>query len=189
MMSPSACTAIHWLFEKSVRETSILAPEDNCIVSARPEMALVAEGAKRKLVVLNISSYVFRIVALFDFGTDEATTAYLARKSHSTGKPLEGQALLDAYAEFVNMICGAFNRGLGTAFPAGMSTPFFLESSCARYVSILDPSHVASFEVAINDSVRFSFTVCICVASDTELDFDVDRSVQEEESSGVLELF
>lgn len=190
MITANASAAIDWLFEKAVRDNSVLGGEESCIVTRKAEMAAPVEEAKRQLVVLNISSYAFRIVALFDFGTDAATVAHLARLSRSGDKTLEGQALFDAYAEFVNMVCGAVNRGLCAELQhAGMSTPFLLESTCSRYVSVLGPTRVQAYEVAINDGVRFNFTVCVCVANATTLDFDIDRSENEAASSGELELF
>lgn len=188
MISPRANTALDWLFDKSVRDTCVIGPEDHCVVIRQPQMRLNDEAVKRQLVVLNISSYLFRIVTLFDFDTDAATSAYLGRLVRSK-ESLKDQALRDAYAEFVNMICGAVNRRLGEAFPAGMSTPFLLENTCSRHVSLLAPAHMQPFEVVINDSVRFNFTVCICMAEETVLDFDIDRSEPEEASSGELELF
>jgi len=115
MINANTSTAIDWLFEKSVRDNSVPGPEDHCVVTRTTEIPSTDEGAKRKLVVLNISSYVFRIVALFDFDSDAATTAHLAKIARRTDQTLEGQALLDAYTEFVNMICGAVNRGLSAA--------------------------------------------------------------------------
>lgn len=191
MITANASTSIDWLFEKSVRDNSVLDAGDRCIVTAKAEMAAPIDGANRQLVVLNISSYVFRLVALFDFATDAATVSHLARLSRSPDKALEGQALADAYAELVNMICGAVNRGLCAEFQhAGMSTPFLLETSCAHYLPALAPTRVKSYEVVINDAVRFDFTVCICVANASTLDFTIDRTEKQEvASSGELELF
>lgn len=188
MISPRAHAALDWLFEKSVRDTCVIGPEDHCAVIRQPQIVPADEAAKRQLVVLNISSYLFRIVTLFDFDTDAATSAYLGRLVRSK-ESLKDQALCDAYAEFVNMICGAVNRRLGEAFPAGMSTPFLLENTCSRHVSLLAPARMQPFDVVINDSVRFNFTVCICMAEETVLDFDIDRSEPEDASSGELELF
>ena len=191
MITAKASASIDWLFEKSVRDNSVLDAGDRCVITAKAEMAAPVDGAKRQLVVLNISSYLFRLVALFDFATDAATMAHLARLSRTPDKALEGQALSDAYAELVNMICGAANRGLCAELQhAGMSTPFLLESSCARYLAALAPTRVKTYEVVINDAVRFDFTVCICVAQASTLDFDIDRTEkQETASSGELELF
>lgn len=190
MISPKAAASIAWLFERALRENSVAGPQDQCLVTRRPPAALPGDDAKKQLVVLSISSYVFRIVALFVFDTNPQTAAHFAKLARSTNPHLQGQALSDAYAELVNMICGAVNRGLRADFRhSGMSTPFVLESSCAQYVSILNPSQTHAFEVVVNDGVRFQLIVCTCVAGGANLDFDVDRSAQEEEVSGELELF
>jgi hypothetical protein len=190
MISASATASIEWLFEKALRDNSILGPEDACVVRIKADMPPPVESATRRLVVLNIASYVFRIVALFDFDTNAATLAHLARIMRRGDEILDGRALLDAFGEFVNRVCGEVNRGLSANFRhAGMSTPFILEHTCLGYLSILKPSHVSSFEVTVNDAARFDVIVCICVDSETSLDFHVDRSAQEDAASGELELF
>jgi hypothetical protein len=190
MITAKASAALDWLFEKAIRDNSVLAGGESCTVSRKAEVAAPAEDSQRQLVVLNMSSYLFRIVALFDFDSAAAATAHLARQTMSGDRALEGQARFDACAEFVNMVCGAVNRGLCTAFQhAGMSTPFQLESSCARYLSVLTPSRVQCFEVAVDDGMRFNVTVCVCLAAGTTLDFDVDRSEPEVAAGGELELF
>lgn len=190
MISANAVNSIEWLFDKAIRDNSTPEPDDRCTVEVKSGMSPLVESAAHRLVVLNISSYAFRIVALFDFGTDAATLAHLAKIMHRGDETFERQALLDAFGEFTNRVCGEVNRGLTANFRhSGMSTPFILANSCLSYLSVLEPSQVRSFEVAINDTVRFEAIVCICVDSETSLDFQIDRSAQEETSSGELELF
>ncbi|WP_156970618.1 hypothetical protein [Andreprevotia chitinilytica] len=185
-MTPRAVAAIEWLFEQSIQDNIHAGSGENSRFDKRK--ITQAEQGERKLVVLNISSYLFRIVALFDFDSSPSTVQYLQR--HSRSQDLQGQLLLDAYAELVNMICGKVNRALCEAFRhAGMSTPFFLESSCAAYVDLLEPTHAQTYEVAIGDDVRFNLIVCICSSDDGQVDFDVDRTAQPEEIGGELELF
>jgi hypothetical protein len=189
MITPDAIAAIHWLFEKSIRDHSLSGPDDLCEVAVLPDVTYSA-GVNRHLVALTISSYLFRIVALFDFGQDSATLAHLAKLTHSSESALEGQALDDAYAELVNMICGGVNRGLSAVFRhSGMSTPFVLESTCAGYLKILEPTRCSTFRVTINGSVRFDLLLSICLASDTTLDFSIDRDEAEGSAAGELELF
>lgn len=182
--------ALDWAFDKSIRENSVSDPLEPCVVTRLTESPPSTGDEQRQLVVLNMSSYVFRVVALFDFSMDAATRAHLAKLSRTPLARLDGQALLDACSEWVNMICGAVNRGLSARFPhAGMSTPFPLESSCAHHLSLLNPAWTRVFAVEINQSVRYNLNVCVCVASGSTLDFDLDRSAQEDASSGELELF
>lgn len=188
MISAGAIASIEWLFEKALQDNSILGPEDRCLVKLQAKGGATVGSAAHHLVVLNISSYVFRIVALFDFDTAAPTAAHFAKLVHRS-ETLEKQALLDAFGEFANRVCGEVNRGLSANFRhVGMSTPFALESTCLGYLSVLNPSQMSSFEVDINDALRFDVIICICVDSETSLDFHVDRSAQEE-ISGELELF
>ncbi len=191
MITANAISSIEWLFDKSVRENCSLGSEDRCTVTSLNESAEFSKPGKRKLVVLNISSYIFRIVALIEFQSDASTVEQFAKILRSSDMKLEGQALLDAYAEFTNMICGAVNRKLCTEFRhAGMSTPFFLDSSCASYISMLNPATTRSYEVVINEMPHFRLTLCVCVARDKTLDFNIEQSDDQEESAtGELEFF
>ncbi len=190
MVSQSATAGIEWLYEKAIRENSVSSPDDFCVCTKLPTYTDTAPSKSRHLVVLTISSYLFRIVALFTFKNDQPTNEHMARLCKSQAPELDEQELSDAYAELVNMVCGAVNRGLGTPFPhVGMSTPFTLESSCANYVTALEPEYLQHYEVAVNDAVRFNLTLCLCTGSDSNLDFRIDTYEPEDESSGELELF
>ena len=189
MVSQGSITGIEWLFEKAVRDNSVSSSEDACVVSKLAAGKPVQVTTNQHLVVLTISTYLFRIVALFQFTNDAATRAHMAQLAKSQTGEIDEQTLKDTYSELVNMVCGAVNRGLGVPFPhIGLSTPFTLESSCSNYVSALEPEYSQRFEVLLNDSVRFNLTLCLCVGSGVSLDFMVDTYEQEEES-GELELF
>ncbi len=179
MISVNASTAIEKLFENAVHENAFCTPEEHCVVARHGGVIQLGADPKNPLVVLNISSYIFRIVALFEFDTDSAMVERLARITRSRDKQLVGQALLDAYAELANMICGTVNRSLCQQFRhAGMSTPYVLENSCSQYLAMLKPAQTQQFEVAINASRWFKLAVCTCVANDTTLDFSLNTAVQ-----------
>jgi hypothetical protein len=188
MISASAIASIEWLFEKSLGSNSVLGPEDRCAVAF--QQALPDHGEEHCLIALNISSYAFRIVALFDFSMDAATKAHFARIMKRGDETLEGQALLDAFGEFTNMICGEVNRGLSTRFRhVGLSTPFVLENTCLSHASMLNPTHLRAIEVAVNDAVHFKIVLCVCVGSESPLDFDIERTEHQEIETGELEFF
>ncbi len=190
MISSNASASLEWLFEKSLRDNVVHDPADSCVVTFFSGVAPQDAKKQRRLVALNISSYLFRIVTLFGFDADAATAAQFARIMRRSDELLEGQALLDAFEEFANMVCGEVNRGLAATFRhVGMSTPFVLENSCLNYLTILQPSQVQTLRVAINDAVNLDVVVCICLDSETDLDFRIDRSEQVEASSGELEMF
>lgn len=191
MVGNNAIASLEWLYEKAVRENSAAGADTRCAMTPQPAAGAPAESAKRHLVVLTIASYVFRIVALFDFSRDAATAAHMARLVRSKTPEIDGQALDDAFAELVNMICGAVNRRLVDYFPhVGMSTPFVLEGSCSGHLATLDPAHVQSYRVQLDDAVGYGLTLCLCTARDSRFDFQVDRAEHADSaSSGELELF
>jgi hypothetical protein len=190
MITDKAKAAIEWLFEQAIRGNSTLEPGGQCLIHRRSESSVPPEDTRRHVVVLTISSYTFRVVALFNFPCDAAMVGHMARLSRSPDAQLAGQALADAFAEWVNMICGAANRGLCTRFRhVGMSTPAVLESTCPRHVGILNPEHTRLIEVQIDDTVRFELLLCVCVAAESTLDFDVDRTIPEADAGGELEMF
>jgi hypothetical protein len=190
MISRDARESIEWLFDKAIREHSLNAASDRCEIHPHPGREVAGSAPAADLVVLNISSYLFRIVALFEFERDGGMRSHLAGLLGLDERTLDEHALFDAYAEFVNMVCGAVNRGLSACFHAGMSTPFFLESACVDHVSILQPTGIVVLTVTINDAARFRLTLCIQVASNETLDFRVDRHEDEKVgASGELEFF
>jgi len=195
MISANAEASIERLFENAIRG-NIALPDDRCRIDWRDGRAAAASvdaanaaNNKRRLVALTVSTYLFRIVALFDFGNDPATAAHLARLSRSGKTALAGQELHDACNELGNIICGEVNRGLSSRFRhAGMSTPFVLESSCIEHIESLAPSAVWRAEVTVNDEVRFVADVCLCAGRDADLDFHIEAE-QQVETAGELELF
>ncbi|SFN05171.1 hypothetical protein SAMN05660284_00403 [Formivibrio citricus] len=189
MIGANAGVALEKLFERAILDNAATGAEQRCAVARNHGVAVQDKAANRPLVVLNISSYLFRIVALFEFGTDARAIEQLARATRSPAK-LEGQALRDACAEFANMLCGAVNRSLCKQFRhVGMSTPFVLENTCAQYLAMLEPSLTQSFTVSVDGAEWFGLTVCTCTADGIALDFSADEVVQEEAMSGELEFF
>ena len=190
MITPGAAASLDWLFDKALKANGLVSPDDEFIVTAGGDAVSAVDATNSRLIALGISSYRFRIVSLFRIATDTPTVAHFSRLQGNTGGPLEGQALLDALCEFANRVCGEVNRGLTAEFRhSGMSTPFVLDGSCMEHVAALDPTYVKALEVSVNQSARFSVTVCACVDRETTLDFLVDRSATADESAGELELF
>ena len=189
MLTARAISSIEWLFEKSIHDNSVFSPTDRCVVTSLSEKAPAIDDDKH-LVLINISSYAFRIVALFSFNNNAATAAHFSKISHNTDKTLCDQLLLDTYSELVNLICGAVNQRLRNEFRhVALSTPFVLAISCVQYISMLNFSMTRSINVVINESVDFNVIVGVCVDNNTVLDFDIDRAEQQDISCGEIELF
>ncbi|KPC54278.1 hypothetical protein [Amantichitinum ursilacus] len=188
MFSHAALENIYTLFEQSIQANAVALPSDVCVIEriALPD----ANGRPGHAVVLNISSYLFRIIALFDFEADATTGAHLALRGRSATPVLEGQALVDVLGELVNMICGSVNRSLCAAFRhAAMSTPFVLERHCARYINEVAPTAQQTFVITLNDSVRFGLTLSLCAAAGSDIDFRLAPAPVQEAVAGELEFF
>ena len=194
MIGANAVKSFERLLDRALHDHCSADPADRCVVKflplGAPPQLKPAEMANRRLISLGISSYLFRVVLLFDFASDPATRQYLARSARIDTPMLDGKALNDAYGEFVNMVCGAVNRGLHGEFRhSGMSTPFALESSCCNYLEILQPDAVLTATATINDDVQLRVIAALCGAADVELDFSIETAALAEANSGELELF
>jgi len=142
---------------------------------------------ERQMVVLTVSSYLFRVMVMFHFTPDAATRAHFARLNKVAPGDLGEQAFMDAIAECGNLCCGVLNRDLGNFFPhLGMSTPNVIDSRCAAYLQTLNATHVRHVAVDIPDTRRFHVSLCISAYAD----MDFTASAQEiAVDTGELELF
>ena len=185
MLSTRATAAIEQLFERSILENIDPQRHGSCrVVSGEGPESHKPED-ERRLVSVGISSYLFRIVALFDFGTDPATLCHLQNQS---SQALSGQMLADVYAELANMICGNVNRTLARVFRhSGMSTPTFLETGCSQFVGLLHPDLHLGFIVSTPEGMRFHLSVA--ASANQDVDFEIEEEAQEEQCAGELEFF
>lgn len=162
----------------------VASPDDACEVTV---ISSESEIKEEMMVVLTISSYLFRLVVLIYFTRDDATREHIARGSRINASEMSEQAFYDSISEFGNVCCGILNRGLAGFFPhIGMSTPNIIHKDCSTYLKRLGCGHIQHFKVKINDSVRFH--VGLCVSDYADLDFVVDTA-QAESGTGELELF
>lgn len=133
-----------------------------------------------QIVVLTVTSYLFRLLTLFHVGGDPETVAYFTR--NDAQKPFA-----EVFSEVGNLCCGAINRELGRHFPhTGMSTPYVLASRCLSFLDDLRPSYVAHHRLSINRDIVLHATQCLCAYA--PLDFSHDEAAVSE-ASGVLEFF
>lgn len=140
-----------------------------------------------QMVVLTISSYLFRAMVMFHFVSDKPTREHFARLSCLPEPEMSEQAFIDAIAERGNLCCGILNRELGNFFAhIGMSTPNVIDQQCAAYLSTLRHQHVQHFAVQLTQSQRLFVT--LCVSAYDEIDFQVDPAATAAET-GELELF
>ncbi|SDI41470.1 hypothetical protein [Paraburkholderia phenazinium] len=132
------------------------------------------------LVILTISGIAFRLLLILHFDEDERTHGYFVKEESE-------RPFLEVFLEICNLCCGAVNQELLQYFPdLGMSTPYVLSARCMPYMEALKPEFMASYAVAINDSVRLGATICVCAHA--PIDFVAEVSAVED-TSGELELF
>lgn len=179
MISENVKQGIDFIFTKAAKSNLLVNSGDLIEITALPT-GKVIETPEKNIVVLTISSYLFRLLTIFHVNPDKTTEAYFT-KSES------GRDFFEVFSEMGNMCCGAMNRDLGNYFPhLGMSTPYVLESKCIPFLKELRPNYVSQHKMVINGSITMHATLCMC--SYAPIDFRVDMSIAEEET-GALEMF
>lgn len=183
MISSSARDGFDTLLTQALRN-SLANGSTSFEVSTLTDVAAISE---KKMVVLTVSSYLFRLMVMFYFTPDAATKEYFARLNNVNAEDMSEQSFMDAIAECGNLCCGILNRDLGNFFPhIGMSTPNVIDRHCATYLQMLNCGHVQHFAVDIDAAPRFHVTLCVSDCAD--IDFTVSPE-EMDSSTGELELF
>ncbi len=179
MISSHAKDSFERIFYKAAQSRLVLDPGDVCEIAplARGKTDAVSESG---VVVLTISSIVFRLLLVLHFNEEESTRDYFLKDATE-------RSFQEVFLEICNLCCGSMNQELLRYFPdLGMSTPYILSEHCVPHLEQLKPDYLASYAVTINGSARLAATVCVC--ADAPVDFVADVSAAEE-TSGELELF
>ncbi|WP_175690732.1 hypothetical protein [Burkholderia anthina] len=136
------------------------------------------------VAVLTISALHFRLLLALRFRDDDATHRHVAAATPgaSAQRPLP-----EAFMEIANLCCGAINQALIAPFPdLGMSTPYLLSGASMDYLPVLNPAHVAAYDVTLGNDVRIGATLCVC--ANAPVDFHVPDTAAVD-TGGELELF
>jgi hypothetical protein len=177
-MSEQAKSGIEQFLHRALRATLTRAPGDVCTLTPAAGSGLPALPGETLLVV-TISSFVFRLLTLFQLAANPATRAYYAGGA--------GQSLDEAFREVANMCCGALSRELSGHFPhLAMSVPYALSAQCSAFLRELQPQYLASTAITINDTVQLQATLCMCCSA--PVDFAASEAVIEH-NGGELEMF
>jgi hypothetical protein len=162
-------------------------PVGGASVSVEP-VATLDKVKDKKIVVLTVSSYLFRALAILYFKPDAATRAYFNRTAEEGAPALADEEFYDRVAECGNVCVGALNRDLGPFFPhVGMSTPNIIDKDCMQYVDLLGCGLVKHYKVVLAGELTMHAT--LCVADYGLVDFHVDPTVEVEVDTGELEMF
>lgn len=179
MISQQAKQSIDYIFTQSARRSLVLDPADTCDIETLPERGN-HECPEKDIIVLTISSFLFRISTIFHIGEDPAIRDYFLKNSAN-------RSLTEVFSEIGNLCSGAMNQELLRYFPhLGMSTPYTLSSRCLPFLGELNPGHLSRHAITINGSTRLQATLCMCGYA--PVDFAVDKACAAVET-GELELF
>jgi hypothetical protein len=153
------------------------------------ELAWDAAVPGRKVAILTVSSYLFRLIALIHFDDDAATWAHFGGEADGER---DLQALHDRVCEFGNVTCGALNREIAKVFPhLGMSTPNVIDRQCVEFIGHLGAGLAHHLRVQLADGLVLHARVAVCEYADIDFDLPAPtegEAVQEAET-GELELF
>jgi hypothetical protein len=146
---------------------------------ASAENGRLDERLGEKLLLITVSSFVFRLMTIFRIDDSPAMRAYYAPGAAD-------RKLCEAFAEVANMCCGALNRELSVSFPhLAMSIPYTLSSRCIAFLGELKPQYLSSYAITINDSVRLHVTLCMSCSVSVEVGA---APAEVEDNVGELEL-
>jgi hypothetical protein len=179
VISADAKSSFDRIFRKAAQARLPMDTSDLCEIA--PILDASAGATKNtQVVVLTISSIVFRMLLILHFDEDENTHRYYLKEA-------DERSFQEVFLEICNLCCGAMNQELLNYFPdLGMSTPYVLNAQCLPHLHALKPGLLSSYSVTLNDDVRLAATVCVCAHA--PIDFVADTSAIEE-TSGELELF
>jgi len=157
-MSEQAKQNIEQAFHRALRASVIRAPEDVCAIAPATGPELGGQPGET-LLVITISTFVFRLLTLFQLAANPATRAYYVSEA-------TGQSLDEAFREVANLCCGALNRELSQHFPhLAMSIPYSLSRQCVAFLGELQPHYLSSSAITINDTVQLQATLCMCCSA------------------------
>jgi hypothetical protein len=178
-MSEQTKQSIAQAFDRAARAGLVREPGDLFEIA-------VADGRKsaelpgEKLLVITISSFVFRLLTIFRIAEIPAVRTYYVRGAAD-------QTVAEAFAEFANLCCGALSRELSGHVPhLAMSIPYTLNGRCMALLGELKPQYLTSYEITINESVKLQATLCMCCYAPVDI---AVGSLAVEENSGELQLF
>ena len=179
MISEKAIKSVNSIFAKAAMANLAINGSDNIEVSQLSDAKLEHLPGKG-IVVLTISSYLFRLLILFHINPDESTKRYFTKSDCD-------QEFFEVFGEHGNLCVGEMNRDLGNHFlHLGMSTPYALESKCAPFISELNPSYLSHHRIGINGDIALHATLCLCAYAPLDFHYQVSETIEE---TGELELF
>ena len=143
-----------------------------------------------EVVMLTVSSYLFRALLFIHVDRSPAWRGYMAALAGGDAEDYGDERFLDALMERGNLACGAFNRELAHYYPhTGMSTPCLLERGSLDHVRALQPALTRRYRVQATPDLALHLTLALCAFADIDFAFQPRAVEVEEEAAGELEMF
>jgi hypothetical protein len=178
-MSEQTKQSIAQAFDRAARSGLVREPGDLFEIAAADGRKSTGQPGE-KLLVITISSFVFRLLTVFRIAETPAARTYFVRGAAD-------RPITEAFAELANLCCGALSREMSGHFPhLAMSIPYILSSRCTAFLGELHPQYLSSYEITINQSVKLQATLCMCCYAPVDIPAS---SLAVEASSGELQLF
>ena len=166
-------------FRRAVAATLIRSAGDVCDIQAVAKATDLELKTESPLLLITISSFVFRLVSIFQISGSEATRHY-----YTAGDSAGAE---ETYTEVVNLCCGALSRELSAQFKhLAMSIPYRLESSCLNFLGELKAGLTTTYDITINDAARMRATLCMSSSRPIEL---AAPAPEVSHTGGALEMF
>lgn len=186
MISARAQGAFARMMRDALRGGLGVADESAWTVQELPPEEAASGG---KVVILTVSSYLFRLMTLLHFDEDAATWQHFG--GADAGAEIDRQVLHDRVSECGNVICGALNREVARVYPhVGMSTPNIIDRHCVDFLGALGAGQARHWRVQLADGLVLHARLWVCAYD--AIDFDapvVAEAAVEEAAAGELEMF
>lgn len=185
MITQQAKDAFDFIVSNALKSALPSSSDDHVVVEVIED---VTEAKEKKIVLLTVSSYLFRVMTMMYFTLNRESKYHFAAINRTDPESMTENDFLDVICECGNIFCGALNRELAQHYPhLGMSTPNVLDRDCVDYLKELDAGHIRHFKVTINDVFTLHASLAVCDFAD--IDFTVDMTSNADESNGELEMF
>jgi hypothetical protein len=174
-------------FVAQAAKSALAAPGTDCTVTQTDDA--LAKDKEREVVMLTVSSYMFRVLLFMHFDRNAALRGHLASLSGVAPEALDDERFNDDIMERGNLFCGALNRDLAHFFPhIGMSTPCILKRSSVEHIGAVNPAFTRRYRAELGEGVAMHFTLAVCAFADLDFPYE-PRAVEEVETAGELEMF
>ena len=185
MITLQAKDSFDEIFTKAIRDNISASSDDVITIESINNTKEIVET---EFVFMTIFSPFFSLISLFHINVDQQVKDYFEKREHKVNEEIGDSCFVDRFQEFCNICCGSMNRELHKNYTyLGMSTPYVLSNHCFEFIETLTPGYIKHFSITINHVLQLHATLCVCDYG--TVDFKTIPSVDEDDTTGELELF